>query len=151
MKVYQRHFTQVIPVSVDKVWRFFSRPENLNVLTPDDMNFEILSDVEGVPMYPGMMISYKVSPFKGISMNWLTEITQISEHNYFIDEQRSGPYRLWHHQHHFKEIEQGTEMKDILHYAIPYGPIGQLANAMIVAKRIDDIFGYRFEAVKRLF
>ncbi|MBX2815237.1 MAG: SRPBCC family protein [Saprospiraceae bacterium] len=151
MKIYQRRFEQIVPASLEEVWSFFSRPENLNALTPEDMNFQILTDLDGVDMYPGMMIAYKVSPFKGITMNWLTEITQVRDHTFFIDEQRNGPYRMWHHQHHFREVEEGIEMTDILHYAIPFGPIGRLANALIVAKRIDDIFAYRYSAVERIF
>lgn len=151
MKVYNRRFKQFVKADLHEVWRFFSRPENLNELTPPDMNFKIMSDLEGIEMYPGMMIAYKVSPFKGITMDWLTEITQVRDHEFFIDEQRNGPYRMWHHQHHFKPTDEGVEMTDILHYAIPMGIFGRMANSILVAKRIDDIFTYRNEAVERLF
>ena len=102
-------------------------------------------------IYPGMIITYKISPLLGIKMNWMTEITHVKEGEYFIDEQRFGPYALWHHQHHFKTIEGGVLMNDILNYAIPYGIIGRLANAMFVSKKIDMIFKYRRKAIIDLF
>lgn len=151
MKIYKRRFEQLVKADIDTVWDFFSRPENLNVLTPKDMKFEIITELHDVEMYPGMMIEYKVSPFSGISMDWLTEITQVRKHEFFIDEQRNGPYKLWHHQHHFAQIEHGVKMTDILHYAIPLGILGKIANSIMVSKRIDDIFEYRFEAVENLF
>ncbi len=151
MKTYKRAFSQVVRADLDQVWSFFSRPENLNELTPPDMDFEIMTDLDGVEMYPGMMIAYKVSPFKGIKMDWLTEITQVRDKEFFIDEQRNGPYRMWHHQHHFKQTAEGVKMTDILHYTLPLGILGRLANSILVAKRIDDIFTYRNKAVERLF
>lgn len=98
-----------------------------------------------------MIITYKVSPLWGIRMNWVTEISHIKEGEYFVDEQRSGPYALWHHQHHFKEVKGGVQMTDILTYAIPYGPIGVIANKLLVQKQLQKIFNYRKKAVDDLF
>jgi ligand-binding SRPBCC domain-containing protein len=102
-------------------------------------------------IYPGMIITYKVSPLLGIKLNWMTEITQVKDHKYFVDEQRVGPYALWHHEHHFKEVKGGVHMTDILNYAVPYGPIGTLANKLFVRKEIDKIFFFREKAINNLF
>ncbi len=102
-------------------------------------------------MYPGMMITYKISPFAGIRVNWVTEITHVKEKEYFVDEQRSGPYALWHHQHHFKEVDRGVWMTDLVQYAMPYGFIGSLANNLLVKDQLKRIFDYREEAISKLF
>ena len=102
-------------------------------------------------MYPGMIITYKVSPVLGIKMDWMTEITHVKEGAYFVDEQRFGPYALWHHQHHFKEIDGGVLMRDILNYAIPLGPLGRFANLVFVKGQIDKIFSFREKAIIELF
>lgn len=115
------------------------------------MSFEILSNIKNVEMYQGMIIQYKISPFLGIKLDWVTEITHVAEGQYFIDEQRFGPYALWHHQHHFQEIDGGVQMEDILHYKVPYGPIGTLADMIFVGQQIDSIFEYRRTAVDQLF
>ncbi|MGZ3814788.1 MAG: SRPBCC family protein, partial [Mucilaginibacter sp.] len=124
----------------------------LSKITPPEMNFIVTSDNRAqAKMYPGMIITYKVSPLLGIKMNWMTEITQVREMEYFVDEQRFGPYALWHHQHHFKKVEGGVLMTDILDYAIPYGFIGRMANSIFVEKQIKKIFDYREEAIAHLF
>lgn len=151
MQVKRKEWKQFIPRPMEEVWNFFSRPENLDDMTPDDMSFEILSDIEGVPMYQGMIIQYKVSPLLNIKMNWVTEITHVRDKEYFIDEQRFGPYALWHHQHHFEEQNGGIMMKDILHYKVPYGIIGTIADAVFVSNKIEQIFQYRIKAVERIF
>lgn len=151
MQVKRKEWKQFIPRPMEEVWNFFSRPENLDDMTPDDMSFEILSDIEGVPMYQGMIIQYKVSPLLNIKMNWVTEITHVRDKEYFIDEQRFGPYALWHHQHHFEEQDGGIMMKDILHYKVPYGIIGTIADAVFVSNKIEQIFQYRIKAVERIF
>lgn len=116
------------------------------------MGFDITSDLgEMQKMYSGMLIGYKITPLMGIRMDWLTEITYIEHHKYFIDEQRSGPFSLWHHQHHFRTIERGIEMTDILNYAIPLGPIGRMANSLIVKDRILDIFNFRKLKTQEIF
>lgn len=151
MKIYEKQWEQFIDAPLDKVWHFFSRPENLNRITPKDMDFEILSDISDMEMYPGMIVRYKVRPIANIPMNWVTEITHVREGKYFIDEQRFGPYALWHHQHHFEEKDGGVLMRDILHYAIPFGFIGRIANAVLVEKRVDQIFEYREKVIDEIF
>lgn len=151
MKVKEKRWEQLIPQDLEQVWQFFSRPENLNDITPDDMSFEILSDVADTPMYEGMIIRYNIRPILNIPMNWVTEITHVQEHAYFIDEQRFGPYALWHHQHHFKAVRGGTFMQDILHYKVPYGPIGSIADALFVEQKIDSIFEYRYRIIEERF
>ena len=136
---------------MEKVWHHFSRPENLDKLTPENMAFQIISDIKDRPMYEGMIIRYRVSPVLNIPLNWATEITHIKDREYFIDEQRFGPYTLWHHEHHFEETPQGILMKDQLHYAIPFGIFGRIANAIFVEARIDEIFTYRQKCIDEIF
>ncbi len=141
-----------MPISLDKAWHFFSSPLNLGKITPPEMNFVVTSSyTDQTVMYPGMLITYKVSPLIGIKLDWVTEITHVKDKEYFVDEQRFGPYALWHHEHHFKEINGGVHMTDFLTYAIGYGPIGSLANSALVAKKVNDIFKYREKAVIELF
>lgn len=142
---------QHIPVSLSEAWDFFSLPDNLQKITPDGMGFRVISKHHGDKMYAGQIIEYKVKPLLGIPLYWMTEITQVKDKEYFIDEQRYGPYRLWHHQHHFREIPGGVEMKDIVHYRLPLGFIGRIANRLIVAKKLEQIFRYRFGKVEELF
>ena len=152
MKTYHLKFEQTLPISLAEAWDFFSSPLNLAKITPDHMSFEITSDFkEGQKMYPGMIITYKVSPLKGLKLKWMTEITHVKDNEYFVDEQRFGPYALWHHQHHFKEVPGGVHMTDILNYAIPYGFIGRMANSVFVAKEVQNIFAHREIAVEKLF
>ena len=116
------------------------------------MKFIVTSDFKPTDkVYAGMIITYKVSPLFGIQLNWMTEITQVKEKEYFIDEQRLGPFALWHHQHHFKEVKDGVLMTDILNYAIPYGFIGRLANNLVVAKQVNEIFTYREKVIGEVF
>ena len=143
MHVYYKEWKCTVAMNIEDTWEFFSRPENLEKMMPHDMGFEILSDIKGIEMYEGMLIRYRVSPLFGINMNWCTEITHIDPMKYFIDEQRFGPYAMWHHEHHFKEIDGGVEMTDKLHYAIPFGIFGRLANSILVDKKIEEIFATR--------
>ncbi len=141
-----------MPITLDEAWDFFSSPLNLAKVTPAKINFVITSDYsKDTKMYEGMIITYKITPILGIKMNRMTEITHVSDKVYFVDEQKFGPYALWHHEHHFKAIEGGVHMTDILHYAIPYGVFGRLANAMFVGKQVNEIFTYREKAVNELF
>ncbi|MDX1683852.1 MAG: SRPBCC family protein [Saprospiraceae bacterium] len=151
MKIYRKTWKQNIHADFDEVWSFFSRPENLNVITPENMKFEILSDMNGVKMYPGILIDYKVSPFPLVSMNWQTEITEIEHRKKFVDEQRKGPYKLWRHQHIFTDKGDHIEMEDILEYALPFGVLGQLVNSLLVSRRIDQIFEYRYKKINEIF
>ena len=152
MKTYLLKTEQAVPISLSEAWDFFSSPLNLEKITPKEMNLIVTSDYNGAAkVYPGMIITYKVSPIFGIKMNWMTEITHVKEGEYFVDEQRFGPYALWHHQHHFKEIKGGVLMTDILNYAIPYGIIGRATNSILVEKQVKKIFNYREKAIVELF
>ena len=152
MKTYRLTYEQNIPIPLEDAWDFFSSPLNLAKITPKEMGFKVTSPfTPDTKMYEGMLISYKITPVFGIKMNWMTEITIVKEHDYFVDEQRFGPYAMWHHEHHFKRIKGGVHMTDILNYAIPYGPIGRLANALIVKKKVADIFSHREKAIVDLF
>ena len=151
MKIYEKRWQTVVPGEMDEVWEFFSNPANLQKITPKEMNFEILTDLKDVSMYPGMLIRYKVSPIAKIRMNWVTEITSVKPFEYFIDEQRFGPYALWHHEHRFEKTTEGILMSDILHYGVPLGFIGQIVNEIMISRRIDHIFEYRQDIIKEIF
>ena len=151
MAVYSIKAVQQIPVSLNEAWDFFSSPANLQTITPAKMGFKILSRHHGPVMYAGQLIEYKVKPLWGIPLYWMTEITQVVDKKYFIDEQRYGPYRLWHHQHHFRAIEGGVEMTDIVHYKNPLWILGDLANVILVKKQLKEIFEFRFRRVEELF
>lgn len=142
-----------MPIPLDDAWDFFSSPLNLAKITPAKMGFNIVSNFTAdTKMYEGMLISYKITPLFGIKMDWTTEITHIGpDKAYFIDEQRFGPYAMWHHEHHFKAIPGGTHMTDRLTYAIPYGAIGRLANIVLVKKEVRGIFEYREKAITDMF
>lgn len=152
MKAYHLKFSQSLPITPEEAWDFFSSPLNLEKITPADMAFTVTSELDpAAKMYPGMIITYKVSPVAGIKLNWMTEITQVEESRYFIDEQRFGPYKFWHHQHHFTEIPGGVEMSDILTYGLPMGIFGRMANSLFVAGKLQQIFDFRRKKVIELF
>lgn len=150
-KVYSFKKVQHIPVSLDTIWDFFSTPDNLENITPGNMHFKTISQFHGSTLYPGQVIEYKLSPFLGIQFYWMTEITHVVPKIHFVDEQRYGPYSMWHHQHHFKAIEGGVEMTDIVHYKLPIWFLGDIANAMFIKKQLQQIFDYRFKKVEELF
>lgn len=151
MAVYQLKRTQKIPATLDELWDFMSSPMNLNEITPDNMGFTVTSGDLPEKMYPGMIITYKVAPFAGINMTWVTEITHVDDHKFFVDEQRVGPYTMWHHEHHLEEIEGGVEMHDIVTYQPPFGFLGAIAKSIYIGKKLDQIFDYRIEAIERKF
>ena len=142
---------QKIPISLERAWDFFSNPANLQAITPDNMGFKVISKHHGDTMYAGQIIEYTVRPVLGIPLYWMTEITQVKDREYFIDEQRFGPYSLWHHQYHFKSIDGGVEMMDIVHYKNALGILGKLANVLFVRNQLKGIFDYRFKKVEELF
>jgi len=150
-KVYAFKTVQKIPISLDRAWEFFSNPANLETITPDNMEFKTISKYHGTTMYAGQVIEYKLSPFLGIPLYWMTEITHVDDQKYFVDEQRYGPYSMWHHQHHFKVIDSGVEMTDIVHYKLPLWFLGDIANSLFVKKQLQQIFDYRFKKVEELF
>ena len=142
---------QNIPISLENAWDFFSKPANLEAITPASLGFRIISTHHGDKMYAGQLVEYIVKPFLGFPVYWMTEITHVEEKRYFIDEQRFGPYDLWHHQHHFKVIEGGVEMTDIVHYRNPLWIAGRIANTLFLKNKLRTIFDYRFRKVEELF
>lgn len=150
-KIYRIQHVQLLNTTLDKAWAFFSAAENLQQITPSYMRFDVTSPQTNKPVYAGQIITYKIHPVLGIPLNWMTEITHVKEGQYFIDEQRRGPYSLWHHQHHFEAVEDGVKMTDIVHYALPFGILGQFAHVLFVKKQLKDIFSYRKEKVAELF
>lgn len=151
MAFYQFKASQSIPATKERVWDYISSPKNLKEITPPYMNFEVTSIDLPDKMYAGMLISYKVSPLFGIRMQWVTEITQIKEMEYFVDEQRAGPYAMWHHQHRIIEIPGGVLMDDIVSYKPPFGIIGAFANSIIIRKQLDEIFKFRKTVLEKIF
>ena len=150
MKLYQLHAKQELPISQKKAWKFLSNPNNLKIITPKHMAFTVLSGGDR-PMYAGQIISYKVSPLPFYSTKWVTEITHVKEGEYFVDEQRFGPYALWHHKHFLKPIEGGVEMEDLIDYKLPFGFLGHWAHAFAVKKQLEYIFYYREQQLLQLF
>ena len=151
MSAHSIKTVQKIPITLEQAWDFFSNPANLQAITPDNMGFKVISKHHGDTMYAGQIIEYKVKPVFNIPLYWMTEITQVKDNQYFIDEQRFGPYSLWHHQHHFKAIDGGVEMTDIVHYKNPLGVLGRLANTFFVKKKLDTIFNFRYQKVEEMF
>tara|TARA_B100001109_G_C18863085_1_gene475153 strand:+ start:91 stop:552 length:462 start_codon:yes stop_codon:yes gene_type:complete len=143
--------TVKLPIDISDAWNFFSDPRNLNKITPENMGFHITSDFFQKEMYEGMIITYKVSPFGGLKLNWMTEITHINQDSFFVDEQRVGPYKVWHHEHHFKAIEGGVEMTDIVNYVVPMGFLGRLIEPILVRPKLKQIFDYRTSKMVELF
>ncbi|MEO8711293.1 MAG: SRPBCC family protein [Parafilimonas sp.] len=150
-KVYALKAAQRMAVDINTAWDFFSNPENLNAITPKNIGFKIIGDNYGKDMYAGQIIEYKVKPLLGIPLYWMTEITYVKHQEYFVDEQRFGPYSLWHHQHHFRQINNGIEMTDIVHYKIPFWFVGDAANTLFVKNQLKKIFEFRFNAVEDKF
>lgn len=151
MAIHQLHRKQQLNTSLEEAWSFISSPANLKLITPDYMGFEIKSPHLPDEMYPGMMISYKVSPLLGIDMTWVTEITQVKNHQFFVDEQRVGPYKLWHHEHHIEPNDDGVMMTDLLTYQLHLGIMGDVMNRVLVRRKIDEIFDYRQRKLNQLF
>jgi ligand-binding SRPBCC domain-containing protein len=151
MAFYQLIRQQFIPATIEEVWDFISSPKNLKEITPDYMGFDIISENLPEKMYAGMIIAYKVRPLLKFPMTWVTEITHVVEKRYFVDEQRVGPYALWHHQHFIEPHENGVMMTDIVSYKPPMGFLGSLANAMIIRRQLESIFAYREKALKKRF
>ncbi|ARV11248.1 hypothetical protein BTO09_02350 [Gilvibacter sp. SZ-19] len=151
MGFYQFKRSQKIPATIDEVWDFISSPANLKEITPDYMGFDITSEDLPEKMYPGMIISYIVKPLLGIPTTWVTEITKVTDKAYFIDEQRVGPYKLWHHQHFIEPIEGGVMMRDIVSYQPPFGILGSIMNSLVIRKKLKEIFDYRVQAVNKRF
>lgn len=142
---------QKLPISINEAWNFFSSPKNLKEITPGYMSFEILSNSDSEVMFAGQIITYNVKPVLGIPLFWMTEITHVEIGKYFVDEQRFGPYSLWHHQHFFNEIPGGVEMTDIVHYKLPFGILGNFTHWLFVKRQLQSIFDFRYKTLEKRF
>ena len=149
MNVYRLEKTQRVPISLGDAWAFFSNPNNLARITPPELSLIPNGDVPE-QAYPGLIITYQVKPFLGIPIDWVTEITHVDPMRMFVDEQRFGPYAFWHHQHHFKAIDDGVELGDIVHYKLPLGPLSVLVRGS-VERQLETIFAYRQKALEERF
>ena len=150
MKIYTLHSKQNLPISLEEAWEFLSNPKNLKTITPPYMGFKTLSG-DDRNMFAGQIIQYIVTPVFGIPMKWVTEITHVQDKRYFVDEQRFGPYALWHHKHFLKEIPGGVEMEDIVDYKVPMGILGQMVHPFLVAPKLKEIFDFRTKKLIELF
>jgi ligand-binding SRPBCC domain-containing protein len=150
MKPFVFERTQLLPTTLDDAWDFFSDPGNLARITPPAMDFRITSPPQR-STYAGQIITYTVRPLLGISMNWTTEITHVSKPDFFVDEQRFGPYRFWHHQHFFRQVDGGVEIRDLVHYLLAHDQLSRLVNRLIVTPRLKKIFDFRSTALNGIF
>ena len=150
MKLYQLHAKQALPIAKDTAWQFLSDPKNLKEITPSHMGFHILSGADR-PMFQGQIIQYIVKPLPGYATKWVTEITHVKAGEYFVDEQRFGPYALWHHKHFLSPVDGGVLMEDLIDYKIPFGFLGQLLQPILVKEQLKSIFEYREAKLIELF
>lgn len=148
--IHYLHREQVIPAPAEDVWAYFCDPKNLNEITPPDMNFEIVQGGDAA-MYKGQIIEYRVEFIRGVRSLWLTEIAHVRDGEYFVDEQRIGPYRFWYHEHIFEKVPNGTKMTDCVTYAIPFAVLGDAVNAVWISKRLKNIFDFRKRKIAELF
>lgn len=149
--MYQLKRSQIVKATKAEVWSFICNPKNLREITPDHMQFKVLTEDLPNEMYEGMMVHYQVRPMFNIPILWVTEITKVQAGEYFVDEQRVGPYRLWHHEHFLKDHVDGVEMIDIVSYLPPFGILGRIMNALFIIRQLDAIFKYREKVVNKLF
>ena len=142
---------QVLNVGLEDAWEFFSSPVNLQKITPKHMGFKITSDI-AKKAYAGQIITYNIGLLPGVKSSWVTEITQVEDKSFFIDEQRFGPYKMWHHEHWFESIDGSkTIMKDKISYKLPFGVLGLIAQNIFIKKQLKQIFNYRFNTLETLF
>jgi len=151
MKTYQLHRKQLLNISIEEAWSFFSSAKNLSKITPPEMKFKIISDLKDEQVYSGMEIDYIVRPVFGIPLRWKTLINQVDQPNYFTDRQLKGPYTLWEHTHHFKMTENGLLMTDDVKYQLPFYFLGEIAHTLFVKKKIEEIFDFRYQVLERMF
>ncbi|MGV3640017.1 MAG: SRPBCC family protein [Adhaeribacter sp.] len=151
MSLYLLERTQFLPVSLEEAWAFFSAPGNLAHITPPEMGFEVLSESGTGSIYPGQIITYYVRPLLGLRFFWMTEITHVKDREYFVDEQRAGPYSFWHHTHFFRPVAGGVEMRDQVYYKLPFGLLGKLAHALVVRQKLAAIFDFRYQYLEKRF
>lgn len=149
--VYTLKSVQHLPITIEEAWQYFSNPNNLAKITPPSMRFEITSEMGSKQIYAGQIITYRVTPIAGFRTNWVTEITQVKEKEYFIDEQRFGPYSMWHHLHRFEPNGKGVTMTDEVTYKIPFYAIGNFIHWLIIKRKLINLFSYRSEKLVTLF
>ena len=157
MSLHRFETLQRLPVPRSEAWAFFSDPRNLAAITPPEMGFEISSDLPA-RIHAGLIVTYRVRPFARVPVTWVTEISHVVEGELFVDDQRLGPYRFWHHQHHFADIPaaaggipEGTEMRDVVHYALPFGPLGAVLERLVVGPRLRAVFEFRRGVLEQRF
>ncbi len=156
MKSYTLKREQIFPCELNTVWEFIISPRNLSKITPDEMGFIITTKNLANKIYPGLMISYKIKPLLQIPVTWVTEITQVEENKFFVDEQREGPYKMWHHEHHLEKItlkdkKQGTKMTDLVTYIPPFGPVGDILVKLVIKKKLEEIFDFRKKKLEEMW
>ncbi len=150
MKPFSFEYTQTLPTSLDESWIFFCDPANLARITPPAMKFRLTCSPPK-DLHAGMILTYSLRPLFGIKVDWTTEITHMQKPFFFVDEQRIGPYRFWHHQHHFREVDGGVEMHDLVHYLLPHMQFTALVNRCLVMPRLKRIFDYRRKTLQEIF
>jgi ligand-binding SRPBCC domain-containing protein len=152
MAFYQLRYEQKLTASLEEVWEFISSPKNLQRITPPSMGFDIITKPLPEKMYAGMIVGYKVAPVGGLKTTWVTEITHVEPLQFFVDEQRQGPYKMWHHEHHVELTKDGKVlMTDIISYCPPLGFLGRIANALFIRRKINSIFEYRRQQLNKLW
>ena len=150
MKIHLLEREQILPIGIDEAWEFFSSPSNLDAITPPDLGFKITSRSEGA-MYEGQLITYSVRVAPAVWVSWVTEIKAVEPRRAFVDEQRFGPYRFWHHRHLFEETPEGVRMSDRVHYALPFPPFGEIGHGWFVRPKLERIFDFRKQELARRF
>lgn len=148
---HQLHREQQLFCDLNTAWNFFSNPNNLSKITPKDMGFTVLSQPDSDKIYEGMLIDYTVSPILRIPLNWQTRITQVDWNKSFTDFQQKGPYKYWNHFHEFIPNNKGVLMRDTVDYELPLGILGTLAHRVMVKKKLENIFNYRYTVLEKLF
>ena len=148
--IYTLKVKQKLPLNLSEAWRFFSVPKNLERITPKDMGFIITSEVDN-ESYVGQIITYKIGLLPLVKTNWVTEITHLQQGKYFVDEQRFGPYKMWHHEHIFESVDEGTLMTDKVSYKLPFGFLGHLLHGLFIRKKLQRIFQFRSEILNQMF
>jgi len=143
-------FEQFLPIPIEQAWHFFSSPDNLNRITPPHLKFRVLDKLPD-EMYKGLIIRYRIQPMLNIPMKWITEITAFEKNKFFIDEQIKGPYKVWHHEHHFKTVAGGVIMTDKLTYDIGWSFLGWLVGRLWVDQQVRNIFSYRRSKLNEMF
>lgn len=151
MSTYYYKTEQFLPIDIDTAWNFFSSAKNLALITPPELDFKILTELNGQEIYEGMLINYTVKPLFGIPLRWETEICKVQKPLFFTDRQLKGPYKLWEHTHAYKKVDNGILMQDEVKYQLPFGVFGNLAHLLIVKKKVENIFSFRRQVLESMF